>query len=170
MSNTRKMVKMSLLLAVAIVLNYFESLIPLPFPFPGVKIGIANSIGLVVLFLGNKKDYLLFMILKLILIALLKTGFGTSFFIGGGGTLFAVISTLFIYKITKASIFGLSIVGASFHSLGQIIVISFIYSSQYMINYLPILLISSIASGFLTAYLASALLKKMPINSMKKNF
>ncbi len=167
MSNTRKMVKMSLLLAVAIVLNFFESLIPLPFLFPGIKLGLANSIGLVVLFIGNKKDYVLFMVLKLILIALLRTGFGTSFFIGAGGTLFAMTATLLIYQIKSASIFSLSIVGACFHSLGQILIILLLYSNIYMINYLPILLVSSVISGFLTAFLASTLLTKMPAKLIK---
>ena len=59
-SRTNKMIKISLLLAVALIINYLESLVPLPLPLPGVKLGLANCIGLVVLCLYDEKDYILF--------------------------------------------------------------------------------------------------------------
>ena len=65
---------------VKIIINYLESLVPLPLPLPGVKLGLANCIGLVVLCLYDEKDYILFNILKVFMVALLRTGFGTSFF------------------------------------------------------------------------------------------
>ena len=51
---TNKMIKISLLLAVALIINYLESLVPLPLPLPGVKLGLANCIGLVVLCLYDE--------------------------------------------------------------------------------------------------------------------
>ena len=57
MRSTNKLVKMALLLAFALVINYLESLVPLPIPLPGVKIGLANCIGLMVLYCFNAKDY-----------------------------------------------------------------------------------------------------------------
>ena len=73
---TNKMVKIALLLAIALIVNYLESLVPLPIPLPGVKIGLAHCLGLVVLCLYNEKDYIVFNIMKVFMIALLRTGFG----------------------------------------------------------------------------------------------
>ena len=46
----KQIARYSLFLAVAVIANYVEHLIPLPFVFPGVKLGLSNSIGLLVLY------------------------------------------------------------------------------------------------------------------------
>ena len=161
-SKTNKMVKISLLLAIALIINYLESLVPLPLPFPGVKLGLANCIGLVVLCLYKEKDYVVFNVLKVFLTALLRSGFGTSFFIGLSGTVLATIFTLIAYKFSKASIYGLSVVGAVFHALGQVLMVMLLYNNVYMINYLVILEVASVVSGLLTAFIASVTLQKLP--------
>ncbi len=159
---TNKMVKMALLLAMALVINYLESLVPLPIPMPGVRLGLANCLGLVVLCLYSEKDYVIFNVLKVVLVALLRTGFGSSFFIGLSGTLLATIFTLLTYKFSKASIYGLSVVGAVFHALGQVLMVMLLYSNVYMINYLVVLEVTSVISGLLTAFVASVTLLKLP--------
>lgn len=161
-NKTNKMVKIALLLAVALIINYLESLVPLPIPLPGVKIGLANCIGLVVLCLYTERDYILFNILKVFMVALLRSGFGSAFFIGLSGTLLSTLFTLLVYRFSKASIYGLSVVGAIFHSLGQVLMVMILYSNVYMINYLVILEITSIISGVITAFIASVTLQKLP--------
>lgn len=156
------MVKISLLLAIALIINYLESLVPLPLPLPGVKIGLANCIGLIVLCLYTEKDYVVFNVMKVFMVALLRTGFGTSFFIGISGTFLATVFTLVAYKFSKASIYGLSVVGAVFHALGQVLMVILLYNSVYMINYLAVLEIVSVISGLLTAFIASVTLQKLP--------
>ena len=161
-NKTNKMVKISLLLAIALIINYLESLVPLPLPLPGVKLGLANCIGLMVLCLYEEKDYIIFNILKVFLVALLRSGFGTSFFIGFSGTLLSTIFTLIVYRFSKASIFGLSVAGAFFHALGQVLMVILLYNSVYMINYLVILEVASVISGVITAFVASVTLQKLP--------
>ena len=161
-NKTNKMVKISLLLAIALIINFLESLVPLPLPLPGVKLGLANCIGLVVLYLYSEKDYVVFNVLKVFMVALLRTGFGTSFFIGLSGTILATIFTLIFYKFSKASIYGLSVIGAVFHALGQVLMVVLLYNSIYMINYLVVLEITSVISGLLTAFVASITLQKLP--------
>lgn len=167
-SKTNKMVKLSLLLSIALIINFLESLVPLPLPLPGVKLGLANCIGLIVLCLYEEKDYVLFNLLKVFMVALLRTGFGTAFFIGLSGTLFATIVTLIAYKLTKASIYGLSVIGAAFHALGQVLMVIVLYNSVYMINYLVILEVTSVISGVLTAFVASSVLLKLPKRMIEK--
>ena len=167
-NRTNKMVKIALLLAIALIVNYLESLVPLPLPLPGVKLGLANCIGLVVLCLYTAKDYVMFNILKVFMVALLRTGFGTSFFIGLSGTLLATVITLVFYRFSKASIYGLSVIGAVFHALGQVLMVIILYNSIYMINYLVLLEITSVVSGLLTAFLASVTLQKLPKSMIER--
>ena len=162
MMSTNKLVKMALLLAFALVINFLESLVPLPLPLPGVKIGLANCIGLMVLFCFGKKDYIIFNILKVVMVALLRTGFGSAFFIGLTGTVLSTIMTLLVYRFTKASIYGLSIIGALFHSFGQVLMVMLLYNNVYMINYLPLLEFVSIISGCLTAFISANVLERLP--------
>ena len=100
--------------------------------------------------------------MKVLMVALLRTGFGTAFFISCMGTLLSTIATLIVYKFTKSSIYGLSIIGALFHSLGQVLMVMILYNSVYMINYLVVLEITSVISGVLTAFIASFTLQKLP--------
>ena len=108
MKNTNKLVRISLLLAIAFVVNYLESLVPLPIPLPGVKIGLANCIGLMVLYCFNSKDFIYFNILKVIMIALLRTGFGTAFFISTVGTLLStwIINSRCLISLIRTSVNG----------------------------------------------------------------
>lgn len=165
-NSVNKMIKISLLLSIALIINFLESLVPIPVPLPGVKIGLANFIGLMILCLYGSKEYVFFNILKVFLVALVRTGFGLAFLIGLSGTVLATLATLFVYKISKASIYGLSVVGALAHSFGQVVAIVVIYSNIYMLNYLWGLLIVSVISGVITAFIASCVLQRMP----KKNF
>ena len=62
----------------------------------------------------------------------------------------------------KISIYGISVNGAIFHGIGQILVVSIIYQTVQMFNYVIILSISGIISGLLMAVIVSLLLRKIP--------
>ncbi len=161
-NSTKKIVRLSLFLALGVVLNIIESMLPVLIPVPGVKLGIANTIGLIVLYYYGPKEYTLIGFLRVILVALLRTGIGSiSFILSLSGWLLSTIFVLLIHLIKKVSIFGLSMSSAVMHGVGQIIMVIFIYSLPEMINYLPILIVSGIISGNVLALLCSELLKKL---------
>ena len=161
-SNTKKIVRLSLFLALGVVLNIIESMLPVLIAVPGVKLGIANTVGLIVLYYYGPKEYTLIGFLRVILVALLRTGIGSiSFILSLSGWFLSTVFVLLIYLIKKVSIYGLSMSSAVMHGVGQIIMVIFIYSLPEMINYLPILIISGIISGNVLALLCSELLKKL---------
>lgn len=160
--STKKIVRLALFLALGVVLNIIESMLPILIPIPGVKLGIANTIGLIVLYYYGPKEYTLIGFLRVLLVALLRTGIGSiSFILSLSGWLLSTIFVLFIYNFKKVSIYGLSMSSAVMHGIGQIIMVVFIYSLPEMINYLPILIVSGIISGNVLALLCSELLKKL---------
>ena len=78
------MTYLGLLLAIGVVISYGESvLLPLAFIAPGVKLGLANTIGLIVLYYFGLKEYVSIGFLRVILTALF-TGFGFNFFYRSG--------------------------------------------------------------------------------------
>ena len=156
----------ALFLALAVIANYIEHLIPLPFIFPGVKLGLANSVGLIVLYYLGRKPYAVFGILRVLLSGLF-TGFGSSFFIALGGTIVATIITILVSSFTKSSIFGVSASGAVFHGLGQVLVVSLLYGTIQMVWYMLVLVISGIITGLLMATVTALLIKRLPENFIK---
>ena len=156
----------ALFLALAVIANYIEHLIPLPFIFPGVKLGLANSVGLIVLYYLGRKPYAVFGILRVLLSGLF-TVFGSSFFIALGGTIVATIITILVSSFTKSSIFGVSASGAVFHGLGQVLVVSLLYGTIQMVWYMLVLVISGIITGLLMATVTALLIKRLPENFIK---
>ncbi|MGN0038713.1 MAG: Gx transporter family protein [Coriobacteriales bacterium] len=47
--------QVALLSALALVLSYLETMIPLPVAVPGIKLGLANAAVLVALYLGSAR-------------------------------------------------------------------------------------------------------------------
>ena len=160
--NNKFLTLYAVFLALGVMLNYIEHLIPLPTMFPGVKLGLSNALGLIVLYYLGKNSYVFFGILRVTLSALLFTGFGSTFLISLGGTLMASLITVILVSFTKSSIFGISASGAVFHGLGQIFVVSLLYGTIQMIWYMCILVISGVITGILMASVSVLLIQRLP--------
>ena len=95
---TKKLIYIGVLVAQALVLYIFESMIPMPFITPGSKLGLANLIVVIGLYtLDNYKECLWLTFLKLILSTLIM-GSVSTFIFGLGGTILIIntpIRTLF---------------------------------------------------------------------------
>lgn len=160
---TRKFTTLSMLLSLAVVLNIIESVIPLFNGYiPGLKLGLANTVILFVLYVYSFKDALYVSILRVVLVGILRTGlFSIAFFFSLGGAILSVTMMFIFKKITKLSIIGISIIGSIFHSLGQIIVAMFILETANMIYYLPWLLLFSIPTGIIVGLISKELVNHL---------
>lgn len=158
----KKFTRLTMLLALSVVLNIIESFIPLfNGNIPGLKLGLANIIVLIVLYMFSFKDALYVSLLRILLVGILRTGlFSMTFFFSLGGALFSLCS-MFIAKKTKLSIIGVSIVGSIFHSIGQILVAILIIKNTYIIYYVPWLLLFSIPTGILVGFTSKTILNNL---------
>lgn len=154
---TLKMTLVAFLTALACVLHYFESF----FTIAGFRVGLANGVGMFALIYLGPWYYVSVTLLR-ILITALFTGFGTSFFLSLGGGVLAMAASLLVYFLTKASVYGISSVGAFFHVTGQIGVYILIVQTPYMLLYFPVLALFSIITGILMALLISLVVKSLP--------
>ncbi len=158
----RKITTLSLFLAMGIILNIIESFIPLPISIPGVKLGLANTIGLVVLYYYSPKEYAYIGFLRVIIVGLLRTGIlSISFMLSLSGWFLSTLISILLYYFKKFSIYGLSCASAVLHGIGQILAVMVIYSSPGLILYLPVLILTGVISGLLTAMVTSLVLLKL---------
>lgn len=162
MNNTKKLTLFSLLLACALIFSFVESLFPLDFIAPGIKIGLANSVCLLLICAKHYKTAAFVNFCRIILSCLLFSN-PLSLIYALSGAVLSYIIMLFATKIKLLGIIGVSVLGAVFHNLAQITAAFFIVESTGIFYYLPILLISGIICGILTGVCTSAILKNKNI-------
>jgi len=163
MFTTRRLVYLSLLLAMATTLHVLEGLFPIPLPFPGLKLGLANIVTLLVLYLYDLRAAITVAIARVLLGSLLGgTFFAPAFFLGLTGALISTLMmALLVKKTTCFSPLGISLSGAVSHNLGQLLMASFLLQNQAIFFYLPILLLGAIPTGLVTGTLLQGLLTRL---------
>jgi len=160
MGKTKKMVLLSMLVAMALVIFLIEAQIPVI--APGIKLGLANSISLVALILFGWKEAFLIMIIRTFLGSMFGGGLSAFMFSLAGGVLSNLVMVL-LYKYFKnaLSIPIISVCGSIFHNIGQLLVMAFIMNNLNIILYLPVLLIAAIVTGYFIGLLASVLKNRL---------
>lgn len=152
----RHIAYLGLLLTLALILSYVESLIPVFVAIPGVKLGLANLVVLICLYAYPAKYALFLSIVRVIVAGLL---FGNMFAIlySLAGALLS-FSVMFLgKKLFKLGILGVSILGGVFHNIGQLLV-AILVVSNYRIGYLfPYLLLSGILMGAFIGFISNML-------------
>ncbi len=149
----------ALLLSMACVIQFFESLIPLPIPIPGVKLGLANVMTLLVLYRYGFKRTWQFMIARVVIVSLITgTTLSVPFWLSLGGACMSGVMMTCTYRLPWLSIIGVSMLGAIGHSIGQIMSVQLILQIPQAIIYLPILLVVSLVSGSVIGFIGKQLL------------
>lgn len=155
----KKLTRLSILLAISVVLNIIEANIPLfNGIIPGFKLGLANIITLLVIYCFGLKEALYVGILRVFLVGMLRTGlFNTQFIFSLSGIILSILVMYLFKKISKLSIIGISILGSISHCIGQIIVAIIILNMTAMIYYLPWLLLLSVPTGIIVGIICKQL-------------
>ena len=148
MKSTKKMVTLSVLISQALVLHVIERLIPVPVPIPGVKLGLANIISMFTIIIFGWKEALLVVFLRTMLGSFFGGGVSSFLYSISGGMISALAMALLYKYFNKIfSIVAISVVGAVFHNIGQILVASMVVSNVNLFFYLPILMITAVITG-----------------------
>lgn len=158
----KKIALYSILTSLALIFGYIESLFSLSFIAPGVKLGLANSVALLLLCFKDFKGAVLVNITRILLSALLFSSPFSLVFSLTAGILSVVIMRL-LSGIKGVSVVGFSISGAAVHNLVQLTVASLIFGRAVW-YYLPFLLGSALLSGGLIGILSSIIFKKIKTN------
>ena len=145
----KKLCYLALFCAIAIVLSYIESLIPLYLGVPGAKLGLANVVTLTLLLCFGLKEAFIVMFLRILIVSMTFTNF---------------------YLFLKTNLFSdiiISIMGGIFHNVGQLLVAMLFFSSTVFMYYLPYLMLFGILSGIVIGILGEIIYLKIG-NQLKK--
>ena len=156
----RQITTMGMLVALAMVLGFVETLIPINLGIPGMKLGLANIVVVVALFLFDVKTAVVVSILRIILIAMTFGNMSMMFYSIAGASL-SLLSMIAISKIKSFSLISVSIDGGIMHNVGQIICAAFVVRTNGVFTYLPVLMIAGLVSGALIGIVAGLILVRL---------
>ncbi len=167
MTSYKNVAQVGVLAALAIILSYFEMLIPAPVPVPGIKLGLANIVVLIALYI--LKPSLAFSI------SIVRV-FSVAFMFGGIQTLMYSLSAaicsfavMYLFKKSKLfSIVGVSIAGSFVHVTTQLCVSVIILENPGIFTYLPVLTFSALITGFLIGVVAHKVVNNLVSNSFSR--
>lgn len=153
----------AVMIALALALSYTERLLPLQLliPLPGVKLGLANIVTLIALYLLRTRYAFVILLLRCLLGAVFGGGFTGLMFSVSGGMLALTVMAL-SRKVPAFSLFGVSVLGAAAHQIGQILAAMALMRSVYVAAYLPWLLLVSVVTGLLTGCISAGVLRLLP--------
>lgn len=134
------------LIALAMVMSFVESLIPLPIPVPGVKLGLANLVTITGLYLVGIRGTICVTILRVILVGF-SFGNPYSMIYGLSGSFLSLLVMALAKKYRWFSQIGISILGGIFHNIGQVTFAACIVQTAGVYVYLPALLVAGCIAG-----------------------
>ena len=151
---TRKLTTLSLLTAIALTIFMVEAQIPSLVPLPGVKLGLANIITLLLLKNFSLREAFPVLIARIFIATFLFGQFLSLFYSLSGG-ICCLFAMYFINRLLKGHFLPVTaIFGALFHNLGQLLVALMLTASPAPLAYLPFFILSAAVTGSFTGFCA----------------
>ena len=144
----------------ALIFSYVETLIPIQFGIPGVKLGLANLIIVIALYRMNLSEAYLLSIVRVLLAGFIFGNYFSIIYSLAGGLLSLTVMAL-LRKKGGFSVIGVSIAGGVFHNIGQLIIASVIVETFSVMYYVPVLLIAGLVTGLLIGIASDGMLKRL---------
>lgn len=180
----RRTAELGLMLALALILSYVESLIPVSFGIPGIKLGLPNLIVLLLLYERPKtgrasvghgdtvgttgaapvkfltkgeREALLVNGLRIVLSGFLFSSLYAILY-ALAGALFS-FAAMYVGRRTKCfSMVGVSVLGGVFHNVGQLLVAMAVVETFAVAYYVPFLLVAGTVTGAILGIVGMTLL------------
>lgn len=160
--NIKKLTLLALFTTASLAVYAIESAIPPLVPIPGIKLGLANIVTLVLLRRFSARDALLVLFCRIFLSALL---FGQAlsllYSLAGGMASLAVMAGV-MALLQKKLLFLTGASGGLAHNLGQLFTAWIITATPGVLAYLPFLVLSGIVTGIFTGFCAHFLDRYLP--------
>ena len=150
----KKLTTLSLFTTLSLIIFLLESLLPPLPPVPGIKLGLANIITLVLLRNYSLKDTALVLIARILLSAFFAGQAMSLIYSLAGGLASLMIMFLFNRLLNGHYIFLTSITGGIAHNLGQLLIAYLITRVPGVWMYLPFLIPGGMLTGLFTGLCA----------------
>ena len=156
----RKVAFLGLSIALAMILSFVESQIPVFTAVPGMNVGLPNLVMVFLLYRVGWKETVVVSLIRVVLVALLFGNLQSLIFSIAG----AVLSLTGMILLQKTKLFSpitVSVVGGILHNVGQIIAACLWTRTAQIAYYLPVLFISGICAGVVIGLVSGLLLKRL---------
>ena len=153
---TKELARSAILIAAALALSYLERLFPLNLavPLPGVKLGLANIVTMFALYLLPRRQSFMILLIRCVLGSVFGGGLsGLAMSLTGGVLAFWTMAAA--KRLPLFSVYGVSMLGAAAHNLGQVLAASVMMDSVYTFFYLPLLLLTALVTGMITGTISA---------------
>lgn len=146
-----------MLVALAMIFSYVETLIPFNFGVPGMKLGLANLAVVMALYLMGAGQAFMISLLRILLISITFGNMSAMMYSLAGGMLsFGAMALLAGRK--GFSVVGVSVLGGAMHNVGQLLAAALVVENFQVIYYLPPLLAGGVVTGLLIGLAAGRIL------------
>lgn len=149
---------LGILLAFCLILGFLESILPLNFAVPGIKIGLSNLPVVLCLYLFSPVEAFMLSIIKAVLNGFLF-GNGSMLIYSLSGAMISALGMIMIKKIKSVHLPVVSAVGGVLHNIGQLIVACFVIGVTAVLYYLPLLIVSGMVTGILLGVVGGVVLR-----------
>ena len=158
---TRSVALTGLLIALALILSYLESLVPMSLAVPGVKLGLPNIVIVFALYRLRPGVAGAISLLRVALVALL---FGSvlSLAYSAAGAVCSFLVMLLMKRTGRFGCTGVSVAGAVAHNLAQVAAAALLLETGALAWYLPVLCLTGTLAGVCIGLLAALLVKRIP--------
>lgn len=161
---TNRIAEYGLLAALAMVLAYVESQVPVFFAVPGMKLGLTNLVVLTALYRQGERGAFAINLVRIVLTAFTFGNMSAMLYSLAGGILSFLVMVI-CRRSGYFSMTGVSIAGGVAHNAGQILVAMFVLETSQLIYYLPFLMIAGTAAGFVIGLIGSGVVRRLPKNA-----
>lgn len=145
----------AIMISLAMIFSYIEVLIPFHFGIPGIKLGLANLVVVIALYILKPTEALLISVARIVLVSFLFGGMSSMLYSLAGGIL-SFLVMLLLKKCGGFSMMGISIAGGVSHNIGQLLVAAMVVESMNIFYYMPVLLVAGLITGMLIGIVAKS--------------
>ena len=146
--------------ALALIFSYVEMLIPIQFGIPGIKLGLANLLIVIMLYKCGVKEALMLSVVRIVLAGFIFGNMFSIIYSLAGGILSLAVMALLKGR-GSFSVTGVSIAGGVFHNIGQLLVAMLVVETYKVGYYLPVLLIAGVITGALIGIVSGEVLRRL---------
>ncbi|MBQ9119266.1 MAG: Gx transporter family protein [Lachnospiraceae bacterium] len=160
-NSTKKIAFLGLCTAVALVLAYVEHLLPPLFSaVPGIKIGLPNIVIIFVLYRCGWREAVGVSLVRMIVVSFL---FGNlmALIYSISGACFSMLVMILLKRMNFLSIVGVSVAGAVFHNVGQILAAMVLLGTAELGYYLIVLAVTGTISGIFVGLCGAIMVKRI---------
>jgi len=158
---TKRLTIYGILIALALVLSYVESLVPAFFAVPGMKLGLTNVVVVIALYKMDVKSAVIINFVRIALVAVMFSN-GTSFFYSLAGGILSMLVMIVLKLTGKVQMATVSSFGGIFHNVGQIIMAIILLGTTAIGYYLAILWFVGLITGLIIGVIAAEVVKRLP--------